>query len=73
MCQVKWYTDDRLVTDATSDGIFGAHTIGPTAGELIAAAFIAMKYGVRRFGPQLALSSHLLGGLLGVCMDAFAP
>ncbi|KAJ2310481.1 dihydrolipoamide dehydrogenase precursor [Coemansia sp. Cherry 401B] len=35
----------KIITDAESDRILGAHIIGPNAGEMIAEACLAMEYG----------------------------
>ena len=44
------YLDDvdglvKIITDAKTDRILGAHIIGPNAGEMIGEAVLAMEYG----------------------------
>ena len=35
----------KIITDAKTDRILGAHIIGPNAGEMISEAVLAMEYG----------------------------
>lgn len=63
----------KVLTDAKTDRILGAHIIGPNAGEMIAEAVIAIEYGAS--SEDLARTCHahptLSEAFKEACMDAY--
>jgi dihydrolipoamide dehydrogenase len=48
----------KIVADAGTDEILGAHVIGPMAGELIAEAVLAMEYSASSEDLQRTIHAH---------------
>jgi dihydrolipoamide dehydrogenase len=63
----------KVLADATTDKILGAHIIGPNAGEMIAEAVIAIEYGAS--SEDLARTCHahptLSEAFKEACMDTY--
>jgi dihydrolipoamide dehydrogenase len=63
----------KVLADAKTDKILGAHIIGPNAGEMIAEAVIAIEYGAS--SEDLARTCHahptLSEAFKEACMDAY--
>jgi dihydrolipoamide dehydrogenase len=63
----------KVLADAETDKILGAHIIGPNAGEMIAEAVIAIEYGAS--SEDLARTCHahptLSEAFKEACMDTY--
>jgi dihydrolipoamide dehydrogenase len=63
----------KILADAKTDKILGAHIIGPNAGEMIAEAVIAIEYGAS--SEDLARTCHahptLSEAFKEACMDTY--
>ncbi|KAJ1734033.1 dihydrolipoamide dehydrogenase precursor [Coemansia biformis] len=64
----------KIITDAESDRILGAHIIGPNAGEMIAEACLAMEYGGSAEDVARTCHAHptMSEAFKEACMAAFA-
>ncbi|KAJ2669701.1 dihydrolipoamide dehydrogenase precursor [Coemansia spiralis] len=64
----------KIITDAESDRILGAHIIGPNAGEMIAEACLAMEYGGSAEDVARTCHAHptMAEAFKEACMAAYA-
>ncbi|KAL7567006.1 hypothetical protein ACA910_019931 [Epithemia clementina (nom. ined.)] len=64
----------KILADAETDRILGAHIIGPNAGEMIAEAVIAMEYGASSEDMARTCHAHptLSEAFKEACMDTYA-
>jgi dihydrolipoamide dehydrogenase len=63
----------KILADAKTDKILGAHIIGPNAGEMISEAVIAMEYGASSEDIARTCHAHptLSEAFKEACMDTY--
>jgi dihydrolipoamide dehydrogenase len=63
----------KILADATTDKILGAHIIGPNAGEMISEAVIAIEYGASSEDMARTCHAHptLSEAFKEACMDTY--
>jgi dihydrolipoamide dehydrogenase len=63
----------KILSDAESDKILGAHIIGPNAGEMISEAVIAIEYGASSEDIARTCHAHptLSEAFKEACMDTY--